>query len=58
MTEEIKKKSLEASFAFVVPIKSTGTTEGGGGGERKKKSKRIYRTSQNRTIYVYLESLL
>ena len=44
---------------FILPIKSTTTTEWGKRGKERKKSKRIYRTSQNiRKINVFLESLL
>ena len=43
--EKREKESSKAELDFIVPIKSTTTTEAGK--KRKKKSKRIYRTSQN-----------
>ena len=54
-----KKKKLKSLIIFKMPIKST-TTTGREGRKRKekKKSKRIYGTSQNVRIIVFLESLL
>ena len=54
------KKSSKAKLDFLVPIKSTTTTEveRKEKKKRKEKSKRIYRTSQKiRIISVFLESL-
>ena len=52
-------KSSDVELDFIVPVKSATTMGGvGGGGKKKKKYKRIHRTSQNRIINVFLESLL
>jgi len=57
MTEE--KKSSKYQLDFIVPIKSTTTTERGTKGKKEKKSKRTYRTSQSiRIINSFLQSLL
>ena len=56
MSKKKTQKTQKLKIDFIVPIKSTTTTEVG---EKRKKSKRIYRTSQNiRIINAFLESLL
>ena len=58
MTEKIKERiqSSKTELDFIVPIKSTTTTEGR---KKEKTSKRVYRASENiRKIYVFLQSNL
>ena len=61
---EKKKKSSKAKLDFIASIKLTTTDQGRGEGgvvegkKKRKKSKRIYRTSQNTKINVFLGLLM